>query len=418
LQLWGGEPFWPETLTLERDQWAALAGIVAIATIVTMMCEPATGLRAGPDGRTRILCLGDVVDQYAGYNSFTVIRYDPIVDATMVPSRPDYVGGYDAAQKNMRIYMPRTYRAMVESYDEILTSDADRTVFKTEWISWMTDAVTEGGLGLLWLGSIMASGFESWESTTLAEIAPCDPETESSATGAFGIRIVDPDEPLMQALPWEQSPPLHNFNTQIPKEGSRVWAEMVYPKDYPLMTYWQVDRGVVLCFSSKFPNGVRSWASGWRYFPQAMSYLVYRVADRELPGDPDLFERMMGALIEFRETNALLASLMSWVETFGGSPRGLYERLDVLDQVKSQADLAYLGGEWEEALDLLENARSEQVSIREDAMKAKDRALLWVYVIEWCALAATFMVSTLTIWNLMVRRRLYKEVAVSRLHLR
>jgi hypothetical protein len=53
-----------------------------------------------------------------------------------------------------------------------------------------------------------------------------------------------------------------------------------------------------------------------------------------------------------------------------------------------------------------------------EVTRAKDEALLWVYITEWCALLATLMTSSYVVWTLMVRRRLYREAGVSRLHLR
>jgi len=52
--------------------------------------------------------------------------------------------------------------------------------------------------------------------------------------------------------------------------------------------------------------------------------------------------------------------------------------------------------------------------IEEAAMRLKDRALLWVYVTEWCAVSGTLLVSGLVVYSLLVRRKLYREVVVTR----
>ena len=79
---------------------------------------------------------------------------------------------------------------------------------------------------------------------------------------------------------------------------------------------------------------------------------------------------------------------------------------------------AFLEGDIEGAMDVLTEAWEGQRSLMDDAMKAKDEALFWVYVTEWCALLGTLMISSYVLWTLMVRRRLYKEVRTSRLDLR
>ena len=49
-------------------------------------------------------------------------------------------------------------------------------------------------------------------------------------------------------------------------------------------------------------------------------------------------------------------------------------------------------------------------SLEELAVKLKDRALLWIYIIEWLAILATAMICGSVLWALMIRRRLYREV--------
>ncbi len=367
------------------------------------------------EGRVNVICFGDVVDQYGGFNSFVVIRNDPAIDATLVPSRPDYLGSQEAAWRNMRIYMPRTYARLTQDYDLILTSDADRTIFRTEWIDWLGRSVTDEGLGLLWLGSIQSNSFESWEGTTLADIAPCEPGQDLDVSGSFKVKVLDSSEPLMAALPWQEAPALANVNSQVAKQGSSLWARMVHPKEYPLMTYWRIGSGRVLCFASKFPNGVLPWTRGWAFFPEAMIYLTYRTAERALPQDVLLFRQLITDFLEYEERRSMAASVIGFVEQFGGRTDRLFQRFDDAAQMKAGADAAYLAGDYDRCLDIMREVKADQLAMMEDAMKAKDSALLWVYITEWCALTATIMVSGLVVWGLMVRRRLYREVGSSRL---
>ena len=391
------------------------SGLWFLIIVAGLAMPPLSSARTGPEGRVRPICFGDVIDQYGGFNSFVVIRIDPAIEPTLVPSRPDYLGSYENAWRNMRIYMPRNYKRLTEDYDLIITSDADRMVFRTEWIDWLTRSVTDGGLSLEWLGSIASSNFQSWEGTTLAGIAPVDSDLELDISGPFRVKIRDWEEPLMKSLPWEETPPLNNLNTQIPKEGSRVWAVTDHPSGYPLMTYWKAGEGSVLCFASKFPNGVSSWARDWDFFPESMIYLVYRTVDRDLPMDPATFHHAISSFGEYAERSSTVYSIFAFVEKFGGRFNKLYRRVDEVADIKASADLAYLNGEYEECLALMARAKTQQKSIMQEAMEAKDRALFWVYVTEWCALTSTFLISGTIIWHLMVRRRLYREVGVSRM---
>ena len=374
--------------------------------------------RTGPSGRIKAIVLGDVIAQLGSYNSFTVIGYDPAIDTTLIPSVPQYVGGTDSAVRNLRVYMPRTYEMLVGGYQMLVFSDADPLVFEPEWIHWLSSSVTEGGLGMLWLGSINAdSNMAGWEGTTVAEILPASQAPgEYTVISVFFMKVLDGQEPLMQALPWEKAPALMNVNAQIPKEGSEYWAKLVStPREYPLMTYWRIGDGAVLNFASKFPRGVRMWAEDWALFPPAMIYMTYRAAGKPLPDDPLVFLSIINGFIEFVEANSLVESMLEWVETFGGNTRKLRERVEVLVETKLKAEEAYLDGDFDAAQETLAMTEAEQAALMVAASSAKDEALFWIYMTEWFALTGTFLVSSYILWALMVHRKLYRDVGFSRL---
>jgi hypothetical protein len=395
-----------------------------IGMLFALAIDHCQAARIGPRGRIRTICFGDVIDQYGGFNSFVVIREDPAIQTTFIPSRPDYLGGRDDALRNMRMYMPRLRSILVEDYEIMLFSDADRSVFRSDWIGWISDSVPEDGMGLLWLGLIADNRFDSWEDTTVAEILPAQQSITASGdylrNGPLGLNVADTDEPLMRSLPWESSPPLDNVNVQVARQGAHVWATvrnlriLVNPTHHPLISFWGNGEGVVLTFASKFPNGVMPWADRWDFFPQAVMYLVYRVAEKEIPMNPHLFLRVITEFMEFSEMNSVLLSLLSWVDKFGGTTDRLHSRIEDVRQIRMEAYDAYMAADLEEAIGIMEAGRAEQESIRDAAMRAKDQALIWVYVIEWLSLISTMMVSGFIVWTLMVRRRMYREVGVTR----
>jgi hypothetical protein len=59
-------------------------------------------------------------------------------------------------------------------------------------------------------------------------------------------------------------------------------------------------------------------------------------------------------------------------------------------------------------------ARSELRSLEDHATRLKDRALLWVYVVEWLTITAASLLTGFAIWTLMIRRALYREVSSTR----
>lgn len=384
--------------------------------ILVLLAFPLIDAGTGPEGTVRAICLGDVIDQYGGFNSFVVMRTDPAIETTLIPSRPDYCTP-NVARRNMRIYMPRTYDLLIQNFEVIVTSDMDRSVFDSRWIRWLSDSVTDSGCGILWLGAIVQFGLATidWRGTTLAEILPSGPVDVYTLDGSFRVVIEREDEVLMEVLPWERAPPLANINTQVPKEGSQLWATINHPQRYPLMTYWEIGQGAALCFASKFPNGVRPWTRDWDHFAQAVIYLVYRTTDKDLPGDPLLHRNLLTSFQDYEQMNSMVISLFSFIEMFGGRADALYERLDEIVAEKGRAEEIYMEGGFEDCWNIMAQIKVEQFSVMKASLEARDSALLWVHITEWCAITGTSILGGILVWALMVRRRLYRDVEVTRM---
>ena len=52
--------------------------------------------------------------------------------------------------------------------------------------------------------------------------------------------------------------------------------------------------------------------------------------------------------------------------------------------------------------------------ISEDAIRAKNSAFLWIYIIEWSSVTATVFLSGYFLYWTMVRRRLFRRVESTR----
>lgn len=49
-----------------------------------------------------------------------------------------------------------------------------------------------------------------------------------------------------------------------------------------------------------------------------------------------------------------------------------------------------------------------------EAIEVKNTALLWIYLIEWFVVTGTAMGSGVLLWSLMIRRRFYRQVSVTK----
>ena len=72
----------------------------------------------------------------------------------------------------------------------------------------------------------------------------------------------------------------------------------------------------------------------------------------------------------------------------------------------------------QETWDSLSDAKFVLIDIHgltQEAIDAKDRALLWIFAIEWLVVSGTSILAGFLVWTLMVRRALYREVRITRL---
>jgi len=105
---------------------------------------------------------------------------------------------------------------------------------------------------------------------------------------------------------------------------------------------------------------------------------------------------------------------MSFIEKFGASTGKVDERLTAVKAIKREVDDAYLAEDYQAALGKIQKLDEEFKAAEKVAMDSRARALLWVYLIEYLSVSGTLMVAGVTLWSIMVRRKLYKVVGTTR----
>jgi hypothetical protein len=85
-----------------------------------------------------------------------------------------------------------------------------------------------------------------------------------------------------------------------------------------------------------------------------------------------------------------------------------------INEKRREADGLYLAQEYLLARAGYLDAISDLEDLNYEAMERKDRAMVWVYLVQWFVVSGTAMLAGMVVWTLMVRRRLYREVTVTR----
>lgn len=372
-------------------------------------CDPSTG-------RLRLLYIGDCV---SGMHMPTeAMRADPTFSLTLVPASGWLVERL-RIQRMLRVYLPRTLKALEESYDLILLSDADPRNLRTEILSWFKNSVSESGLGLVMVGGAESFGGGtsrpfSWEDTSVAEVLPVKMFFQQEADDVFKTVVLDENDPLMKSLPWETSPVFLGANVVEPRQGSRYIAKLKGVSiENPYIVWWDFNAGRTLAFTPDWTPYYGMEFIKWRYYGDAVSNIMYYTCGLVLPADPELVSELRRHFKLYHAQRSYLVSLAEFLDSFGANPAPLEAEIVEIEKLRIKAEEEYLRQDYQTSLQTVQAMLEAINSQHERAVEIRKRALLWVYLIEWSVVTATFMVTGVALWTLMVRRRLYKEVSIT-----
>lgn len=369
-------------------------------------------------GRVRVLFLGATALR-------TVMLADPTLDVYPVPAYLFGMGDTDV-RRSLRIYMPRTYSELAGEHDVIHICDSAASSYTSRWLSWMADAVSVDGLGFVMSGGAESFGghltLPPWCDTFVGGALAVDclstlPHLQV-IDRFFKMIVTEPDDPLMASLPFETAPGFHYVNREVsPKEGSSTLAVADLADRYPLAVLIEVGRGRSLSFMGYIANPTASIVpfAGWEFFTDFICNLMIYPAQAPLPADYLKTHTLRMRLSHYSELRKTVIDILSFADKFGANTEQADAQIASADRDISEARMLFIRKEMDESGEVMDRASESLEQARAIAMEAKDRALVWVYAIEWLAITGTSLICGFVIWSLMVRRRLYREVGATRL---
>jgi len=135
-----------------------------------------------------------------------------------------------------------------------------------------------------------------------------------------------------------------------------------------------------------------------------LNILLYSTG-RKLPSDISMIHQIRQLYWQYNQEKLLLFSLLDFVDRFGANTKVIERQIDEVDALKEQSFDEYRRQDFQSALDTIRVAIRQMGATSDNAMKLKNRALMWVYITEWTAVIT---------YSLLVRRRLYREVTTTR----
>ncbi len=390
--------------------------IPVLLAVAALMTESSIGAvpRSDPNsGRVRLLYMGDPI----GQSPFPHMTNEPLLDTSGILACKMWYS-YETIRRSMRVYMPRTLADLNASYDIVILSDANVRSFETKHLGWFTRSVKDFGFGLAMIGgfeSFGGHGYSSWGDTTVGDILPVDCPLAYNAEGQ--IEIIVPANPVVSNLPWETIGPSNYFggNVVIPKTGAELVANMRRgTTTYPLLVWWDVERGRSFAMAADWTPAAGTAFMKWAYYGDFCVNVVLFTAGQDVPEDVEIVHMVRGTLRQCMDASNYLYSMMDFAEKFGANTRNPEQTASHASELLEEARRRYLDHGFEDAHSTALEALQVLERGLEEALASRDRALTWIYIIEYLVVTATCMISGTILYTLMIRRRLYREIEVTR----
>jgi len=386
--------------------------LVLVSLLLLVLCISRAPAKTDDEtGRIRLVLFGE------GWSlTPAIMTTDPKITALAIPAGSSTYAEYMA--RFMRIYMPRSYREWVEEVDMFILSDLVPWGFRGEHFAWMIRSIEEEGTGMLlsemgWYGIIdwTTNAAEHWLETTVYEAFPCD-MVIGEMNQECSYLLVTADGPFLELPGIEEVAFADEQGIHLPREGAITWA--IYRKGRePAILSRPYGRGNTVANSMGLERFVQPCYE-WKYYKDYFINHAYFSAGVPVPADLELVHRIREQLETFMDRRKFVMGTIDFIDRFNANTRPVEEMVDEIIKMKGKAVTLYLEQRYEEASETIGIIMERFVEIDAEAVRLRNQALLWVYVIEWLAVSATGLLSGVVVWALMVRRRLFREVGVTR----
>jgi uncharacterized membrane protein len=373
----------------------------------------ATGPRDPLTGRVNVLFIGE----RSGVTPYTMLESDPLMDPYPVIASPTHYS-LDIARRSIRLYMPRSFE-ILSSYQVVILSDSNAAIFSSKHLAWISDAVEVEGSGLAMVGGFEAfggmAGNANWGETSVGDVLPVECMPGLYFWGK--VVILEPEHPFVSSLPLEPGLPwmrLYDGNMLELREGAVELARQVQGDNNPFWSTWEYGSGRSFAISGGWHPAGGLVFMRWEYYGDFANNLMLYLSGNELPEDPLTVHRTRKMFHEYKSSKAYLFAMMDFCEKFGARMNQVVEIVNEADLSFSDATRSYMDQDYEISLGLLEDSLQVLVTGSERAFQLKDRAMIWIYVIEWAVVTSTFAICGVVAWTLMVGRRYYREIGSTR----
>jgi len=356
---------------------------------------------------------------------------DPLVDYVGVPCREEGLVAKGADPTEMmrfiRIYFPRRFEDM-KDFEVIILNGAEYQLFTISQDKWMYDAIREGAGGINGPSVLSCDHVISiaWANSQTSRAFPNDAplvagELDGGRRSGSAQVKVNRDFPapvLTPFIPYGLEDLSFTAGRFVKtRQGADIIAWQVGGAPGPEVEYmcaWDYEEGrTITCGDFVGYRDIFSNPPAPAGGTVLMNMLLY-ITKRDLIEDVALYRNLRLKFLDFRSKMALLVSLKDFIDSFGANTAEIDMEIKRLEGLYQEGVEYYRDQDFLVAENAMNTLLDEFFELEKLAGKVKNRALLWVYLIEWLVTVSTFFVSGFVLWSLMVRKRLYREVEGTR----
>jgi hypothetical protein len=402
--------------------WTTGAALVVLLTSILLsspLCLGADKISALIVGHPALI---DAMDR--------IFNYEPSIYHDSVQMRTGMFPSLEDDMKLIRLYFPRNYEKM-KTYDIILLLSTEYNLMTNKQDKWIYDVIREGAGGINdgSAFSVVAQINGAWANSLASQAFPNDVH-KVIATGMEGgphFRVeINPNHPEPILTPFiefgvERTGHTAACRKAIHKEGSEVLAYMHgnFPTRQDYLMNWEYEKGRTITSADFLGNGWLGYPgdpeTSNQYSVEIIMNMVFWVTKRPLIDDIEVFHRVKASFNEFRSRLGILMALRDFIDKFGANTQKIQDEINRLLVAYDDAQEFYLDNAFVDSEVAIKEGLALFPEAEDIARREKEAALLWVYVVEWLVASSTLFFSGFVLWTLMVKRRLYHEVKVTKL---
>ncbi len=328
----------------------------------------------------------------------------------------------------MNLYFPRTLDRFLEEYDMMVICEEENlfhSFTSPRHQDIMYRAVKEEGVALFNTLPHEYIECNHWANSRLSETLPHD----------YGPQYMELDGPWTLSIDTESDlPPVFTpfidlgiekyrgpeLDKVNPRPGSTIWARAV-PHNTPFYISWEYGEQRARISVAGHDLDEPWWGSPYRGTPSGNPLggdlflnIVYWSVGMEPITDMEVVRMVRNSYEDFLMERGLTISLIDFIDKFGANVAPLEQDLDKLAEGRSVAKHLYMEQKYEETLEHLQSMFDTMESVEQRAVELKESAFFWIYLIEWSVVTATFLVVGFLTWSLMIRKRLYRKVQLTK----